>query len=75
MKMTVLERTHDALERLEKLALEFSDLACEHPYNSPEQTALVHLWLQIVRDREQAMASIPAITYEDEDEEEELEDA
>ena len=73
MKMTVLERTHDALERLEQLALEISDLACEHPYNSPEQTALVHLWLQIVRDREQAMASIPALTYENE--EEELEDA
>ena len=71
MKMTVLERTHDALERLERLALEISDLACEHPYNSPEQTALVHLWLQIVRDREQAMASIPALTYEDE----EVEDA
>ena len=71
MKMTVLERTHDALDRLEHLALEFSDLACEHPYNSPEQTALVHLWLQIVRDREQAMASIPALTYEDE----EVEDA
>lgn len=71
MKMTVLERTHDALQRLEQLALEISDLACEHPYGSPEQTALVHLWLQIVRDREQAMASIPAITYE----EEELEDA
>ena len=72
MKMTLLERTHDALERLENLALEFSDLACEHPYGSPEQTALVHLWLQIVRDREQAMASIPALTYEDE---EEVEDA
>ena len=71
MKMTVLERTHDALDRLEHLALEISDLACEHPYNSPEQTALVHLWLQIVRDREQAMASIPALTYEDE----EMEDA
>lgn len=70
MKMTVLERTHDALERLEQLALEISDLACEHPYNSPEQTALVHLWLQIVRDREQAMASIPALTYEDEEEDE-----
>ena len=70
--MTLLERTHDALERLEQLALEFSDLACEHTYNSPEQTALVHLWLQIVRDREQAMASIPALTYEDE---EEVEDA
>ena len=67
--MTVLERTHDALERLEHLALEISDLACEHPYNSPEQTALVHLWLQIVRDREQAMASIPAITYDEEVEE------
>ena len=72
MKMTVLERTHDALQRLEQLALEISDLACEHPYNSPEQTALVHLWLQIVRDREQATASIPALTYEDE---EEVEDA
>ncbi len=71
MKMSLLERTHDALERLEHLALEISDIACEHPYNSPEQTALVHLWLQIVRDREQAMASIPALTYE----EEELEDA
>lgn len=71
MKMTVLERTHDALDRLEQLALEISDLACEHPYNSAEQTALVHLWLQIVRDREQAMASIPALTYEDE----EVEDA
>ena len=69
MKMTVLERTHDALERLEHLALEISDLACEHPYNSPEQTALVHLWLQIVRDREQAMASIPALTYDEEVEE------
>ena len=69
MKMTVLERTHDALERLERLAPEISDLACEHPYNSPEQTALVHLWLQIVRDREQAMASIPAITYDEEVEE------
>ena len=69
MKMTVLERTHDALQRLEQLALEISDLACEHPYNSPEQTALVHLWLQIVRDREQAMASIPAITYDEEVEE------
>ncbi len=69
MKMTVLERTHDALDRLEHLALEISDLACEHPYNSPEQTALVHLWLQIVRDREQAMASIPAITYDEEVEE------
>jgi len=69
MKMTVLERTHDALERLERLALEISDLACEHPYNSPEQTALVHLWLQIVRDREQAMASIPALTYDEEVEE------
>ena len=66
MKMTVLERTHDALERLERLALEISDLACEHPYNSPEQTALVHLWLQIVRDREQTMASIPALTYDEE---------
>ena len=66
MKMTVLERTHDALDRLEHLALEISDLACEHPYNSPEQTALVHLWLQIVRDREQAMASIPALTYDEE---------
>ena len=66
MKMTVLERTHDALERLERLALEISDLACEHPYNSPEQTVLVHLWLQIVRDREQAMASIPALTYDEE---------
>lgn len=70
MKMTVLERTHDALDRLEQLALEISDLACEHPYNSPEQTALVHLWLQIVRDREQAMTSIPALTYEDEEEDE-----
>ena len=69
MKMTVLERTHDALDRLEHLALEISDLACEHPYNSPEQTALVHLWLQIVRDREQAMASIPAITYDEDVEE------
>ena len=69
MKMTVLERTHDALDRLEHLALEISDLACEHPYNSPEQTALVHLWLQIVRDREQAMASIPALTYDEEVEE------
>ena len=69
MKMSLLERTHDALERLEHLALEISDLACEHPYNSPEQTALVHLWLQIVRDREQAMASIPAITYDEEVEE------
>ena len=69
MKMTVLERTHDALERLEHLALEISDLACEHPYNSPEQTALVHLWLQIVRDREQAIASIPALTYDEEVEE------
>ena len=69
MKMSLLERTHDALERLEQLALEISDLACEHPYNSPEQTALVHLWLQIVRDREQAMASIPAITYDEEVEE------
>ena len=69
MKMTVLERTHDALQRLEQLALEISDLACEHPYNSPEQTALVHLWLQIVRDREQAMASIPALTYDEEVEE------
>ena len=68
MKMSLLERTHDALDRLEHLALEISDLACEHPYNSPEQTALVHLWLQIVRDREQAMASIPALTYEDEEE-------
>ena len=71
MKMTALERTHDALDRLEHLALEISDLACEWPYNSAEQTALVHLWLQIVRDREQAMASIPALTYEDE----EVEDA
>ena len=71
MKMTVLERTHDALQRLEHLALEISDISCEHPYGSPEQTALVHLWLQIVRDREQAMASIPALTYEDE----EVEDA
>lgn len=69
MKMSLLERTHDALDRLEQLALEISDLACEHPYNSPEQTALVHLWLQIVRDREQAMASIPAITYDEEVEE------
>lgn len=69
MKMTVLERTHDALDRLEHLALEISDLACEHPYNSPEQTALVHLWLQIVRDREQAMASIPELTYDEEVEE------
>lgn len=69
MKMTVLERTHDALDRLEHLALEISDLACEYPYNSPEQTALVHLWLQIVRDREQAMASIPALTYDEEVEE------
>ena len=69
MKTTVLERTHDALQRLEQLALEISDLACEHPYNSPEQTALVHLWLQIVRDREQAMASIPALTYDEEVEE------
>ena len=69
MKTTVLERTHDALERLEHLALEISDLACEHPYNSPEQTVLVHLWLQIVRDREQAMASIPALTYDEEVEE------
>lgn len=69
MKMSLLERTHDALERLEQLALEISDLACEHPYNSPEQTALVHLWLQIVRDREQAMASIPALTYDEEVEE------
>jgi len=69
MKMTVLERTHDALERLEHLALEISDLACEHPYNSPEQTALVHLWLQIIRDREQAMTSIPALTYDEEVEE------
>ena len=68
MKMTVLERTHDALQRLEQLALEISDISCEHPYGSPEQTALVHLWLQIVRDREQAMASIPALTYEDEEE-------
>ena len=66
MKMTVLERTHDALQRLEKLALEISDISCEHPYGSPEQTALVHLWLQIVRDREQAMASIPALTYDEE---------
>jgi hypothetical protein len=72
MKTTVLERTHDALERLEHLALEISDLACEHPYGSKEQDALVHLWLQIVRDREQAMASIPALAYDDE---EELEDA
>ena len=69
MKMSVLERTHDALQRLEHLALEFSDLACEWPYNSAEQTALVHLWLQIVRDREQAMASIPALTYDEEVEE------
>ena len=69
MKMSLLERTHDALDRLEQLALEISDLACEHPYNSPEQTALVHLWLQIVRDREQAMASIPALTYDEEVEE------
>ena len=66
MKMSLLERTHDALERLEHLALEISDIACEHPYNSPEQTALVHLWLQIVRDREQAMPSIPAISYDEE---------
>ena len=66
MKMTVLERTHDALQRLEQLALEISDISCEHPYGSPEQTALVHLWLQVVRDREQAMASIPALTYEEE---------
>ena len=66
MKMTVLERTHDALQRLEQLALEISDISCEHPYGSPEQTTLVHLWLQVVRDREQAMASIPALTYEEE---------